>query len=66
LRAGINRRPYDGAPAQLGGDKPPPLRKNLNPKVAAGFIPAQNHSRCQLQMAGNAQDFHFVKKRFHH
>jgi hypothetical protein len=23
---GINRRPYDGVPAQLGRDKPPPLR----------------------------------------
>ena len=37
-----------------GRDKPPPLRKNLNPKVAAGFIPAQYHSRFQLQMVGNA------------
>jgi hypothetical protein len=37
-----------------GRDKPPPLRMDLYLKVAAGFIPAQYHSRFQLQMAGNA------------
>jgi hypothetical protein len=27
--------------AEKGGDKPPPLRTNLDPKVAAGFIPGR-------------------------
>jgi hypothetical protein len=39
--------------AEKGGDKPRHYRRTSVQKVAAGFIPAQYHSRFQLLMVGN-------------